>query len=98
MSLARRDDLEARSVVAYSEQQTAGLLPEPDRHCRLRGVLGGVLQRLQAAEIDRGLNVGRVPADASRGDDDRERAPASCCLERAGQAAVGEQRRIDTVC
>ena len=61
-------------------------------------VLGRVLQGLQAAEVHRGLDIGRVPAPAQLAvTRDGEWATARGCLERLGEAAIGEQRRVDPV-
>ena len=89
--------VEARSVVADREQQPPGLLPDPHRHPRLRCVLGGVLQRLQAAEVDRRLDLGRVPPDAVGAHGDGQRAAVARGPERLSQPAVDEQRRVDAV-
>src|ERR1700734_2778723 len=44
--------VEPRAVVGDGEQQPARLLPEPPLDPGARGVLGRVLQRLEAAEVD----------------------------------------------
>ena len=49
--------VEPRAVVGDREQQAARFGPQPQLHRRLRRVLGRVLQRLQAGEIDRGLDL-----------------------------------------
>src|ERR671931_650924 len=56
-------DVEAGAVVRYLEQQSALLFPHPDGdRCPIARVLGGVLQRLEAAEVHGRLDLGRVPA------------------------------------
>jgi hypothetical protein len=59
--------VEARAVVGDREQQAARLLPEPDVDLGFRGVLGGVLQCLQAAEVDGRLDLlGHRPMPSAR--------------------------------
>jgi hypothetical protein len=74
----------------------AGSKPELDGG--LGRVLAGVLQRFQAAEVDRSFQVGRVPAHVV-GDvhGHRERAPAGRGPQRLAETTVGQERRIDAV-
>ena len=60
-------------------------------------MLGGVLQRLEAAEVHRRLHLGRVAADAVGVDAHGERAPVGGRPQRLGQPGVHEQRRVDAV-
>jgi len=55
------------------------------------GVLGGVLQRLQAAEVDRCFHRGRVAGGDVGVDGDRSRAAGGGGDERGGQAEVGQR-------
>ncbi len=52
-------------------------------------------QRFQHREVDRGLDLLRVPADPVRLDRCRQRRLAGLRLERCPQPQVGEQRRVD---
>ena len=84
------------AVVLDAERQdppsrAAQLHPDPGRS----GVLGGVLERLQAAEVRRRLQARRVATDGLRGELDRHRAVAQHGSQRDLQSALGEQRRID---
>jgi FtsX-like permease family len=89
--------VEAGAVVAHAEQQAAGLFPQPDLDLRAAGVLGRVLQRLQAAEVHGGLDLKAVPAEARRGHGDRQGRAAAGGAQRLAEPAVGEQRRVDAV-
>ncbi len=69
-----------------------------ERHDRGRvgaGVLDDVLNRLEAAEVHRDLELLRVPPDSDRPDRDRERGAPRGRAERLTQAASVQQRRID---
>ena len=71
-----------------------------DRHRDARalaGVLARVLHRLEAAEVDRGLGLGRVALDSFGGDLGREHRPVRRGAQRLGEPAVAEQRRVDAV-
>jgi len=68
---------------------------QADLHRRSWCVPGGVLQRFNAAEVDRGLDLRRVPADAVGADLDGHRRLAGLGADGGGQALVGEQRRVD---
>ena len=60
-------------------------------------VLARVLQRLEAAEVDRGLDLLRVPADLLGLDRRGQRGAVAGGAERVGQPAVHQQRRVDAV-
>ena len=60
-------------------------------------MLGGVLQRLEAAEVHGRLHLAGVAADAVGVDAHGERAPVGGRPQRLGQAGVHEQRRVDAV-
>src|SRR5437867_2123910 len=55
-------DVEAGTVVLYLEAELATGFGEADRDRCIGGVLGGVLQRLWATEVDGRLDLGRVAA------------------------------------
>src|SRR5207248_2757225 len=60
---------EAGAIIEDFEEQAAGILPDPHlRGCSVAGVLSGVLESFQAAEVDGRLDLGRVPAHAVRGE------------------------------
>ena len=88
-----RPDVEAGAVVADLEAQLAVVRAEAGRDVRGRAaVLGRVLERLQAAVVDRGLDLGRVAADAPAGDLERPRPLAPDGAQR-GQRARGRRAR-----
>ena len=60
-------------------------------------MLAGVLQRLQAAKVDRSLDLRGVPADAVASNLCRKAGPATGGRQRFGEALVGEERRVDPV-
>ena len=79
--------VEAGTVVADLEAENPVGLPDSDRdRRRLTGVLAGVLQCFQHAEVHGRLHVGAVAADARRFDRGRRRRPAS--LQRAAPRPV----------
>ena len=91
-------DVEPGPVVGHLEEQGAGLLPHPHGRTGVgAGVLAGVLQRLQAAEVDSRLDLGRSgdparpprPAWAGRRGRRRNAGPPRC----PGR----QQRRVDAV-
>src|SRR5437867_831961 len=71
---AARD--EADTVVAHRETHRLPIAPEPQRGGRLvSAVLGDVLERFEAAVVDRGLAVLRQPPDILEIDAERHRGP-----------------------
>ncbi len=60
-------------------------------------MLGRVLERLEAAEVDGGFDLGVVATDTVELDVDAERAPVGGGPQRLGQSAVDEERRVDAV-
>ena len=68
-----------------------------DLHSRIGRVLRRVLERLEAAEVDGRLRLGRVPTDAIGDDVNRQRVPVGRGAQRLDQPAVDEERRIDPV-
>ena len=87
--------VEAGAVVTDGEPQDVVLAERHGDRVRPRGVLRGVLHRLQAAEVNRALDVRGVPADAvtleRRGDEQLEgRGP-----EGLGETALFKQKRVD---
>ena len=89
--------VEAGAVVLDGELQDTVGLDQADRHGRVGRVLGGVLQRLQAAEVHRRLHLRGVPADAVGGDAHAEGTPVGGGAQRVGQAGVHEERWVDAV-
>ena len=73
------------------------------RHSRSRasdvfaGVLGDVLQRLEAAVVDGGLAVLGQPPDVLEVEGERDDGAPRDLAERRVEAVVGEERRIDAV-
>ena len=69
--------VEAGSVVAHREHELAGLLLEPDDDVRSRCVLRGVVQCLEAREVDGGLDLDRIARETFvlDGDLDRRDSP-----------------------
>ncbi len=90
--------LEAAPGVAHFEVETVVVLMQTKRGTRLwPGVLGCILERLDAAEVHRGLDLGREAPEAvgvqlSRGGELPARRG-----ERVAKAGTGEQRRVDAV-
>ena len=87
---------EPAPVVADVEDQVCVDLAHLDRRVGcLAGVLGGVLERLEAAEVHSGLDLGRIAAQA--GDVERrfDGSAAAGPRERIAQPAIDQQRRID---
>ena len=90
--------LEPAAVVGDVEGQAPAPLPDPqDERGPVPGVLAGVLDGFQAAEVDRRLDLRRVAAERGGLHRDRQRRPARGCGEGGRQPALGEQRRIDAV-
>ena len=89
--------IEPGPVVAHGEQQATGLLPQADLDPRVGGVLGSVLQRLEAAEIESRLRLGGIPTDAVGDDVHRKGVAVGCRTERFHEPAIHQQRRVDPV-
>ena len=87
--------VEAHAVVLDHEAQpaTASVEGDPDRG-RSR-VLGGVLHRLQAAEVRRRLDARRVPAHPRGRDLDRGRTPGHGRGEGGDQTVLAQPARVD---
>ena len=60
-------------------------------------VLRGVLQRLEAAEVDRRLDIRRIPPQPVRVDAGRDRRTERCRRECICEPSVLEERRVDAV-
>ena len=95
--LAERD-LEPAAVIRHLEAQTPLLFPDANRRsCPVSGVLRRVLERLQAAEVHRRLDVLAIAAGSVRLDASEN----GCATRRRGQGvrepAVLEERRVDPV-
>ena len=86
--------VEAASGVVDAERQLVAFAPQADRHGgAAAGVLGRVLDGLEAAEVDGDLDLGCAAADAAGGDPDRDRRcartrpsarPSSPCVASSG--------------
>ena len=85
----------AAPVVGHSEPQGSVLRLKTDPGLRGMSVVGGVLQRFQAAEIHRRLGVLAEAPDPLGFNRHRQRRLAGLGVERRGQAEVGQQRRVD---
>ena len=89
---------EAGAVVGDLAGQPAGVVAQGDDDAgAVPSVLGGVVQRLQAAEVDRCFDRGRVAGGAAGVDGDRSPAAGGRGGERGRQAEVGQRRGIDAV-
>ena len=85
---------EALAVIAHLEAQVA-VAAERDRDTgRVRRVLRGVLHRLDAAEVGRGLNVFRVAVGAVDGDGHRHGRLQSRRPEGLVEPPAGEEGRV----
>ena len=98
-AVVRRGRVEARAVVAHLEAQLAAGLAQADRDAGPGpGVLGRVLQRLEAAVVDGGLDR---PAGSGRCRRRRRRPRrperVATTFERADDAGLGQRRRVDAV-
>src|SRR5919109_1558889 len=87
--------VESNAVVANSEDELVAVATELYVDLRRRCVLRHVVQCLEDTEIDRGLDVLGVSADAVRADADRYARPSRLRLQRRSQALILQQRRGD---
>ena len=85
------------SSTTSNVSSTVGLR-EPDLARRRVRVLRDVVQGLEAAEVDGGLDVLPVPTDAVRLHGDGHGGLPRVGFQRGRQALVGEQRRVDASC
>src|SRR5436190_7799069 len=92
-----RRAVEAGAVVAHLESEGAVLSQGDGDRSRIARVLRGVLQCLEAAEVDRALHVLRVAGNAVRSHTRRDRGPQRRGTNRLGEPPVREQRREDTM-
>src|ERR1700735_2889212 len=97
MATLCRGGIESRPVIRNDEQKSAVLLPQTDLDSCLRRMLRRVLECLEAAEVESGLRLGRIPANALGHECHRQRAAVARGAQRLDQSAVHEERRIDTV-
>ena len=98
-AVARGAGVEPAAGVGDVEAQRALLLPQPHRRARTRpAVLGRVLKGLQAAEVDGGLELGRVAPGAVGVDAHGRGCMPGDRAQRLGAAAVEQQRRVDALC
>ena len=89
---------DAGAVVGDLADQLAGVVAQGDGDAGVvPGVFGGVVQRLQAAEVDRCFDRGRVAGGDAGVDGDRPRAAGGRGGERGGQPEVGQRRGVDAV-
>jgi hypothetical protein len=84
-----RRRIEPDAVVAYLEDDLAILPPEPDVDVRGTRVLRDVVEGLEHAEVDAGLDVPVEPTDTVCLDRDRNGCLAALRLERRGESLVG---------
>src|SRR5919206_2840492 len=89
-----RRRIEPDAVVAHLEEDFAILPPEPDVDVRGTRVLRDVVEGLEHAEVDAGLDFPVEPTDAVALDRDRNGRLAALRLERRGESLVGQQRRV----
>ena len=90
---ARRDDrrdVEALPVVAHEQLDPVAEVRELDLDPARRRVLDRVLHCLDAAEVERRLEVGVLPADPAVEDRDRNDAGTHDVAHGRGDAGVGE--------
>ena len=87
--------IEAGAVVAHLDAQGAVVGEVDHRRARAVRVLGRVLQRLEAAEVGRRLDLARVAADARGEQRRRQRRQQRRRAQRVDEPAIGERRRID---
>ena len=87
--------VEATPVVLHREREVAAIATQANHDVRGVRVLRHVLQRLEHREVDRGLDVARVAADAVVVDRDRDGHLARLRFERLGQTPIGQERRVD---
>ena len=97
MALLRHLGVEAGPVVGDGEQQAARFLPQLHRDMCLRRVLGGILQGLEAAEVDGSLDLGGEPSLDLGLQADVERTAIGSRSQRLDHATVAQQRRVDAV-
>ena len=84
-----------RPSSATENNEVAVLLPQPNGHIGCLRVLRGVLQRLEHAEVDGGLELLRVTADSVGLDPHRHRCLPRLRLHGGREALVGKERRVD---
>src|SRR5436190_4589314 len=91
-----RDEIEPHAVVRHLEVDPAGSATERNGDTRVRTrVLDGVLNRLERAVVDRGLDAGSGPPDAVVDDPYRNRSAAGKCRYRGAEASLAQDRRVD---
>ena len=85
-------------VVGHLEEETSLPLAHVDR-CRggVAGVLAGVLQCLETAEVHGRLDLGRVTSDTCDVEARRQRGPRSDDGESLRESALRQEGRIDAV-
>src|SRR6266516_5012578 len=90
--------IEAGSVVCHVEPELLRLLPGVDGRRRpFPCVLRCVLERLEAAEVDRRLDVGLVARDAVHLDTRPDRRTPGRSGQGLDEASILEQRRVDAM-
>ncbi len=97
MTAGRGCGVETLAVVGGREGQAAVGFREDDGGLGGVGVLRGVVERFEDAEVHGSLDLLRVAADAISSDGDGDRGLARLCGERGGQPFGGQQWRVDAV-
>ena len=93
----RRESKPAPS--SRTSQPQRAVVGQVDHHGgRAGGVLGGVLHRLQAAEVHRALDLGRIAPDAGGEHGRGQRVAQRRRAQRLDQAALGERRAGRSPC
>ena len=87
--------IETGPVVRDGEPASALVLAKPHGHAPRARVLGGVLDRLHAAEVQRRLDRRREPYRSNRVDGDRDRTGGDREPQSRHQTFVGQQPRVD---
>jgi hypothetical protein len=77
-----------------AERQFVPFVPQPDRHRGVTaGVFGRVLDRFEAAQVHRVLDVGRARPDVPGRDLDRDPADLALGPQGVNEPPRGKQRR-----
>ena len=89
---------QTRSRVADREMQRLGGIPDTDGNPRRSGVLGCIVDRREAGEIDRALDLGPAAAYPARRHRDRLGRVTAGGDQCRTQSFGRQQRRIDATC
>src|SRR5207302_10973039 len=82
-------------IVAHVEDDLSVRQQEPDVDARATRELRDVVESLEHAEEDAGLEAPVEPADAVGLDRDRKGSLAGLRIERRDESLIGQQRRVD---